>query len=195
LEKCGEKMKRKIIIILSIVFILFMVALLIYYLKKGDSSRWQVALGGIIVSVLPLILLFLKNNPFNIPQIVGYYFFIFCTTYLGSIASFYLHFKWWDSTLHFYKGIFVGFIGITLFKIFIPHKARHGLSRWILILFILSLSVTASVLWEIYEFLGDQFFTHTMQRGGNRDTMLDLLFGMCGGIIISIYSGIRWHKI
>jgi hypothetical protein len=53
----------------------------------------------------------------------------------------------------------------------------------------------ASVLWEIYEFLGDQFFTHTMQRGGNTDTMLDLLFGMLGSILIAIYSGFKWQKI
>ncbi|HJV31993.1 MAG TPA: membrane-spanning protein, partial [Bacillales bacterium] len=116
-------------------------------------------------------------------------------TYLGSIASFYLHYKWWDSTLHFYKGILVGCVGIALFKAFIPEKARRGLSRSILFLFVLSLAVTASVLWEVYEFLGDQFFTHTMQRGGNKDTMLDLLYGMAGGILIAIYSSIKWQKV
>jgi hypothetical protein len=171
-----------------------MAALFIYYLNKGDSSRWQVSLGGVAVSALPLLLLSLKNNPFNVPIIFGYYFLVLGTTFLGSIASFYLHFKWWDSTMHFYKGILVGCIGITLFKVFIPQKARNGLSRSILILFTLSLAMTASVLWEIYEFAGDQFFTHTMQRGGNTDTMLDLLFGMLGGILIAIYSGLKWKK-
>jgi Na+/melibiose symporter-like transporter len=194
-KKCGEKMKRKIIVILGFVFILFMLGLFIYYFKKGDTSRWQVAIGGVIVCALPLILVILKNNPFNIYIIIGYYFFIFCTTYLGSIASFYLQYKWWDSTLHFYKGIFVGCTGIALFKAFIPEKARRGLSRSILFLFVLSLAVTASVLWEVYEFLGDQFFTHTMQRGGNKDTMLDLLYGMAGGILIAVYSSIKWQKV
>jgi hypothetical protein len=194
-KKCGEKMKRKIIVILSFVFILFMIVLFIYYFKKGDTSRWQVAIGGVIVCALLLILLFLKNNPFNVFIIVGYYIFIFCTTYLGSIASFYLHYKWWDSTLHFYNGIFVGCVGIALFKALIPENARRGISRSILFLFVLSLAVTASVLWEVYEFLGDQFFTHTMQRGGNKDTMLDLLYGLAGGIIIAVYSSIKWQKV
>jgi Na+/melibiose symporter-like transporter len=188
-------MKQKIIVIFSIIFILFMAALFFYYLKKGDSSRWQVALGGMVVCALPLTLLFLKNNPFNIPIIVGYYVFIFCSTFLGSIESFYLHYNWWDSTLHFYKGILISFIGIPLYKVLIPLHARRGISRSVLILFILSFSVMASVLWEIYEFLGDQFFTHTMQRGGNTDTMLDLLFGMLGAILIAIYSGFKWQKI
>jgi H+/Cl- antiporter ClcA len=117
------------------------------------------------------------------------------TTFLGSIESFYLHYKWWDSTLHFYKGILVGFIGIVLYKVFTPRQDRPGISRWILFLFTLSLAVTASVLWEIYEFVGDQFLTHTMQRGGNTDTMLDLLLGALGGLLVAIYSGVKWKKI
>ncbi|GHI00923.1 membrane-spanning protein [Neobacillus kokaensis] len=188
-------MKRKLIIWLSILFVIFMAALFIYYLIKGDSSRWQVALGGILVSVLPLLLLKLNENPFNIPIIIGYYLFLFCSLYLGSISSFYLHVKWWDSTLHFYKGIFIGFVGIVLFKRLIPEKVRNDVSVWILVLFVLSLAVLSSVIWETYEFVGDLTFTHTMQRGGNKDTMMDLLWGMAGGFLVSIYSLYRKKNI
>lgn len=188
-------MKRKIIIVLSVLFIIFMAVLFVYYLIKGDSSRWQVAIGGIVVSALPLFLLFMKNNPFNIPIILAYYLFIFSTIFLGSIASFYLNHKWWDSTMHFYKGILVGFIGIALYKRFIPDVVRKDVSRWIVFLFVLSLSVTAGVLWEIYEFAGDQTFTHTMQLGGNTDTMYDLLCGTAGGLPVAIYAYIRKSKV
>ncbi|MFK9092868.1 membrane-spanning protein [Bacillus salipaludis] len=188
-------MKRKVIIILSILFIIFMAALFIYYLIKSDSSRWQVALGGIIVSALPLLLLRMKHNPFNIPIIIGYYLFLFCSLFLGSIVSFYLHHKWWDSTLHFYKGVYVGIVGISLYKRLIPEKVRNDVSGWILFLFVLSLAVFASVLWEIYEFVGDLTFTRTMQRGGNTDTMYDLLYGVLGGLIIAVYSLIKKQKV
>lgn len=188
-------MKKSLLVLLSVVFVLFMAALFIFYLIKGDSSRWQVALGGIAVSALPLLLLLSKRNPFNIPIIIAYYVFIFCTTFLGSIASFYLHYKWWDTSLHFYKGIFVGFIGIALYKLFIHKKAQNDVSKWIPFLFVFSLSVTSSVLWEIYEFAGDQFFTHTMQRGGNKDTMYDLLAGTAGGLLAAIYSYIKKEEI
>ncbi|WP_066061706.1 membrane-spanning protein [Neobacillus soli] len=188
-------MKRKVIIVLSVIFIIFMASLFVFYLIKGDSSRWQVAIGGIIVSALPLLLLIRKNNPFNLPIIFGFYLFIFCSIFLGSIASFYLHFKWWDSTVHFYKGIYVGIVGITLYKLWIPEQARNGTSRWILFLFVLSLAVLAGALWEIYEFVGDQTFTHTMQRGGNTDTMHDLLWGFVGGLIVAIYSFVRKQKV
>jgi hypothetical protein len=188
-------LKRKVIIILSIVFILFMAVLFIYYLMKGDSSRWQVALGGMVVGGLPLLLLFLKHIPFNIPIVIGYYIFLFCSTYLGSIANFYLEYKWWDITIHFYKGLYVGFVGITLYKLLIPPHVRKDISQWILFLFVLSLAVVASALWEVYEFVGDQFFTHTMQRGGNTDTMIDLITGIAGGLLVAIYARVRKHRV
>ncbi|MEH7120230.1 membrane-spanning protein [Neobacillus vireti] len=188
-------MKRKVLITLSILFSLGMTGLFIYYLVKHDHTRWQVALGGIFVSLLPLGLLKMKKNPFNIPIIIGYYLFLFCSLYLGSISSFYLHLKWWDSTLHFFKGMFVGFVGISLFKHWIPKEARSNVSIGILFLFVLSLAVFSSALWEIYEFVGDLTLTHTMQRGGNSDTMFDLLCGLSGGLITAIYSLIRKKRL
>ncbi|OIK10938.1 membrane-spanning protein [Bacillus sp. MUM 116] len=188
-------MKRKIIIFLSVAFMVFMAVLFVFYLIKGDTSKWQVALGGILVSALPLLLLRLKNNPFNISQILGYFLFLFCTTYLGSIALFYIHHKWWDSSLHFYKGVYIGFIAITLFKELLTSQVREGMSRWVLFLFVLSFGSLVSVLWEIYEFIGDLTFTHTMQRGGNTDTMYDLLFGFLGGLLIALYSLVRKQQV
>ncbi|MEH7158620.1 membrane-spanning protein [Neobacillus drentensis] len=188
-------MKRKDLFLWGSIFVLFMIILLIFYLYKGESSKWQVALGGILVSGLPVLLTFMKNNPFNVPSIVGFYLFIFCSTYLGSIADFYLKYKWWDSTIHFYKGVYVALIGITLYKLMIPEQIRSETSKWILSLFVFSLAVLASVLWEIYEFIGDQTFTHIMQLGGNKDTMYDLLCGLSGGLLAAIYAFVRKEKV
>ncbi|OCA84446.1 membrane-spanning protein [Bacillus sp. FJAT-27225] len=188
-------MKRKILIWLAAIFCLTALVLFIYFFNKGDSSRWQVALGGIGVSALPLLLLIAKKIPFNIPIIIGYYIAILCTTFLGSIASFYLKHKWWDSTLHFYKGILVSFVGIALYKLLVPATSRIGVSRLLVFLFTVSLAVTSSVIWEIYEYVGDLFFTHTMQLGGNKDTMLDLLAGTSGGLAASLYSLARKEKL
>ncbi|RFU64712.1 membrane-spanning protein [Peribacillus glennii] len=188
-------MNRKVILIFSVVFILFMAGLFFYYFTKHDTSRWQVAIGGIVVSSLPILLLFVRSNPFNIPIILGYYASIFCTTYLGSIANFYVTFKWWDTSIHFFKGILVAFIGIALYKLWVPEKLRKSISRWIIFLFVLSLAVCSSVFWEIYEFIGDLYVTHTMQRGGNKDTMYDLIFGFAGGLLIAIYAFIKKERV
>ncbi len=77
----------------------------------------------------------------------------------------------------------------------IPEQVRKDTSSWIISIFVLSLSVLASVLWEIYEFAGDQTFTHIMQLGGNKDTMYDLLCGFSGGLLIAIYAYFRKHKV
>jgi hypothetical protein len=188
-------MKRKILIVFGCIFVIFMTILFIFYLIKGESSKWQVALGGIIVSGLPVLLFFKKNNPFNIPILVCFYLFIFCTTYLGSIADFYLKYKWWDFTIHFFKGMYLAFVGITLFKLMIPEKVRNDTSRWILSIFVLSLAVLASVLWEIYEFIGDLTFTNIMQLGGNKDTMYDLICGFIGGLLVAIFAFFRKQKV
>lgn len=188
-------MKRKILILLGSIFVLFMIVLFIFFLVKGQPSKWQVALGGIIVCALPILLIFKKNIPFNLPSIVGFYLFIFCTTYLGTIGDFYLKYRWWDSTIHFYKGVYVACVGITLYKLMIPEQVRKDTSHWIISIFVLSLSVLASVLWEIYEFIGDLTFTHIMQLGGNKDTMYDLLCGFSGGLLIAIYAYFRKPKV
>jgi hypothetical protein len=126
---------------------------------------------------------------------VGYYLFLFCSLFLGSIEDFYNRFKWWDAVLHFYKGIFMGFVGVSLYKLFIATRIQTRISKWIIFLFVLSISVNATVLWEVYEFLGDLTFTHTMQSGGNTDTMYDIIIGMVSGLLTAIYSMKRREKL
>ncbi|WP_409298669.1 membrane-spanning protein [Peribacillus sp. SCS-26] len=187
-------MEKKVILSLSVIFMLFMAGLFIYYFMKDDTSRWQVAAGGILVSALPLLLLFMKHPPFNIPVILAYYVFIFCSTYLGSIAKFYLHILWWDTVLHLFKGIFMGFIALCLFKIFVKPEDRKGTSPLLLFLFSLSLAASSSVFWEVYEYFGDLYYTETMQRGGNADTMQDLLAGLGGGLAAAVYAALRQRQ-
>lgn len=188
-------MKRKLIIILGVVFILLMTITLIIHLIHDNDSGRRVAIGGIIVSALPMLLLFLKKNTFPIPVIIGYYVFLFCATFLGATLHFYVMFKWWDVVLHCYAGLFAGFIGITLYKLFIPQEMQKDVSRWILFLFVLSLGTFVSVLWEIYEFVGDQTVTHTMQKGGNTDTMYDLIVGIAGALLAAIYASSQNQKV
>jgi hypothetical protein len=183
--------EKRILVIFSAIFMVFFAVLCIFYLIKDDSSRWQVALGGIIVSALPLLLILLKK-PFPAALVFGYFLFVFCSIYLGSITSFYRKYAWWDSTLHLYKGIYAGIAAVFVFKILSRGK---GISRSLLFLFSFSLSAAASILWEIYEFAGDQLVTETMQRGGNKDTMIDLIAGTSGALLAGIYNILRFRKL
>jgi hypothetical protein len=179
---------KKTIIILSIVFVILFTGLFIYFLLKGDSTRWLGALGGMIVSPIPMSLLFFKNNPFNLPMIIGYYFTLIYSAILGTIAHFYDRFTWWDTSLHAYKGMYMAFVSDAIYKHFIPSGIQKEISRWFIFLFVLSLPVMVSVLWEIYEFVCDQTFTNIMQKGGNKDTMIDLISSTASALLVTIYS-------
>jgi hypothetical protein len=183
--------RNRLLVIISTVFVVFFAALCIFYLFKDDSSRWQVSIGGIIVSALPLLLILLRK-PFPTALVFGYFLFVFCSICLGSITSFYRKYAWWDTTLHLYKGIFVGIAAVFVFKLLSGGK---GNSRSLLFLFSFSLSAAASILWEIYEFAGDQLVTETMQRGGNKDTMIDLIAGASGALMAGIYNIFRFKKL
>ncbi|MEK1833038.1 hypothetical protein AAAC51_41395 [Priestia megaterium] len=89
----------------------------------------------------------------------------------------------------------MGFVGVSLYKLFIAIRIQVRISKWVIFLFVLSISVNATVLWEVYEFLGDLTFTHTMQSGGNIDTMYDMILGMISGLLTAIYSMKRRAKL
>jgi hypothetical protein len=180
-------LKKKTIIILSIVFVILFSCLFIFYLIKGDSTRWLVALGGMIVSPIPASLLFFKKNPFNLPIIIGYYFTLIYSAILGTIANFYFRFTWWDTSLHAYKGMYMAFVSSAIYRHFIPSYIQKDISRLFIFLFVLSLPVMVSVLWEIYEFVCDQTFTNVMQEGGNKDTMVDLISSTASALLVTIY--------
>jgi peptidoglycan/LPS O-acetylase OafA/YrhL len=188
-------LKRAVLISLAAAFMLFMAIVMIIFIIKGGRTRWLLAMSGIIVGALPLGLLFVKSNPFPTPAIIGFYFFMVWSLFFGSIMGFYMKYKWWDTPMHFYKGVYLSLIAITIYKLLIPHSERKNLSKWALFLFCLGLSMAASTLWEIWEFTGDLLVTNIMQLGGNFDTMEDLTAGFIGALLASIYAGVRKQRV
>ncbi|MFC3884808.1 hypothetical protein ACFOU2_15565 [Bacillus songklensis] len=186
-------MKRKVIIIISLIYVLFMAALFVFYFSKDDSYRYLIAIGGIICGAVPLILVRFTKIKFNMPIMLSYLAFIFGSQFLGSILGFY-GLGWWDTFLHFLSGALLGFVAIALFERMTHKQARHDISCWLVFLFVLSFAVLGGVLWEIYEFSGDQFFDMTMQGGGNTDTMIDLTADAAGGLVIAISAAIRTKR-
>jgi hypothetical protein len=181
--------KKKAILVLSISFVVLMAAVFIRKLLNGDSSSWLDTLGRILVSVLPISLLFLKKIPFSLSLIISYYLLLFCTFFLGAVLKFYDRFHWWDTTLHFFGSAFMAFIGVTIYTLFILEPTKKDISRWMIFTFVLSFAVTGSVLWESAEFVGA--VTGILQKDSNTDTMTDLLAGMAGGFLVAVYTGLQ----
>ncbi|MFK9092869.1 hypothetical protein [Bacillus salipaludis] len=183
-------MNRKFVIILSGLYALFMAILAVYYFKNGESFKSTVAIGGIVCGAIPLLLALFTKLQFNLPIVISYLIFLVGSQYLGSILGWY-GLGWWDTFMHLVSGAILAFCGIALYERLIHRNAGDEISPWFVFLFTLSFAALGGVLWEVYEFSCDQFFSMTLQGGGNKDTMTDLVADTVGGLVIAIWSGIR----
>ena len=74
-------MNRKLVVIISTVYVLFMATLSIFYQVNGDSYKSLVALGGIICGALPLLLAILTKQSINLSITLSYFLFLFGSQY------------------------------------------------------------------------------------------------------------------
>jgi hypothetical protein len=183
-------MNRKLVIILSFIYVLFMAALAVYYYSNDDSFKGSVAIGGIVCGAIPLLLALFTKLQFNLPIVISYLIFLVGSQYFGSILGWY-GLGWWDTFMHLVSGAILAFSGIALYERLIHRNAGDKISPWFVFLFTLSFAVLGGVLWEVYEFSSDQFFNMTLQGGGNKDTMTDLIADTIGGLVIAVGAGIR----
>ncbi|WP_059104934.1 hypothetical protein [Shouchella shacheensis] len=183
-------MNRKFVIVFSSLYVLFMVGLGVYYYMHEESYKALVAFGGVLCGAIPLLLALFTKLQFNLPLIISYLLFLLGSQYFGSILGWYGN-GWWDTFIHFISGALIAFVGIALYERLVHREARNHISPWLVFLFVLSFAVFGGVLWEIYEFSGDQFFDLTLQGGGNEDTMIDLIADTLGGLVVAIWAGVR----
>lgn len=181
---------RKIVIVLCLLYVLFMGALAFFYYRNDESYKAMVAVGGVGCGAVPLLLAFFTKLKFNLPLIFSYLVFLFGSQYMGSILGWYGN-GWWDTFIHLISGSILGFAGIALYERLVHREARKEISPWFVFLFIVSFGVLGGVIWEIYEFSSDEFLNMTLQGGGNRDTMIDLIADAIGGLIIAVWAGVR----
>ncbi|WP_026563718.1 hypothetical protein [Bacillus sp. UNC41MFS5] len=186
-------MNRKLVITLSFIYVLFMTILCVYYYSKDATFEGSVAIGGIVCGAIPLLLALFTKLQFNLPIVISYLIFLVGSQYLGSILGWY-GLGWWDTFMHLVSGAILAFSGIALYERLIHRNAGDKISPWFVFLFTLSFAALGGVLWEIYEFSSDQFFNMTLQGGGNKDTMTDLIADTIGGLIIAVSAGIRTRK-
>ncbi len=139
----------------------------------------------------PLLLASFTKLKFNLPIIISYLVFLFCSQYLGSILGWY-GLGWWDTFLHLISGAILAFAGIALYERLIHRRAGEYISAWFVFLFTFSFCCTwRRHLGNTYEFSSDQLFGMTLQGGGNKDTMIDLIADTLGGLLVGAWAGWR----
>lgn len=158
---------------------------------------------ALFVSILTLFLTFIPNiikNKYNIelPTFLQVFIiaFIYASLFLGEVHNFYHKFWWWDSLLHFLSGIALGFAGFLILYILYKTKKLKA-SPFLITVLVFSFAMAMGAIWEIFEFLMDEFFGFDMQKARNLcvegyycdsrvgviDTMIDLILDALGALL------------
>lgn len=201
----------------NILVLIFRVLFTLAIVGSVYELNWM----SLFVSILALILSFTpefvkKKYQIRIPNFIQIFtvIFLFTSLILGEVQSFYYRFWWWDSLLHLFSGIALGFSGFLL--VYVLYKTdRLNVSPLILSIIIFSSAVTVGVIWEVFEFAMDTFLHLNMQKSRNLcevgtlicdtrlgviDTMIDLILDIIGASYASViayfyFKGVRFDKL
>ena len=190
-------MTKQIFTYTSLVLRLSLFAIAIHQAWREDWTGLFVVLQAILISFIPNLLWRFYNiyTPFSLR--VGVVFFMCATLVLGEMADFYNRFWWWDAVLHTAAGIGITLIGFISLLVFFRQTDLRASPLFTTTLAV-SFSLSAAVVWEIYEFVIDFYFsTNSLMQPSNEDTMTDLLVATAGSLIVGVfgYRYLRWHKV
>lgn len=156
-----KKIKISLYFILRILVLASMV-------RQFFLGNWQ----NVFMCVLTLILFLIPSIlakrlrvrlPNTLESIV--LLFIFSAEILGEINNFYGIFTHWDTILHTLNGFLAAAIGFSLIDILNRDEKFHiSMSPFFVALVSFCFSMTIGVLWEFFEFSGDQLFNMDMQK-------------------------------
>lgn len=153
---------------------------------------WEnIFLTALVIALTLLPALLKKRHRIVIPpdfQLVSA-LFVFLTLFLGSATDLYYTYWWWDMVLHAGSGFLFGVVGfLTIFLLNQTDRIPRGIRPAFVCLFAFTFSVTAGVVWEIFEYVMDLIVPWlNMQTGesGVHDTMHDLIVDALGALVVS----------
>lgn len=104
----------------------------------------------------------------------------------GSIRGWYLLlYPFYDKFAHLISSVLVAILGLISAVIMDQYVESIKMNRFFVAFFVIIFTMAMGVTWEIGEFLSDQILLTQAQHGLN-DTMLDLIFDLIGGGVVSI---------
>lgn len=128
-----------------------------------------------------------------------FWLFLFCSVFLGEVASFYYIVPHWDDFLHFLSSCMTALLGYMIFAMCFKGK-NADFSVTAAVLFALCFSVAIGAIWEIYEFSFDGLLGLNMQKyaledGTQKlgrlallDTMKDIIVDTLGASLTSLFG-------
>ena len=158
----------------------------------------QCLLGLVVINFPPLLS---RKLRFELPVVLYglYIIFLYCAIFLGEVRSFYYLIPNWDSILHAFSSLMLGFFGFMVITILNrDNSVMVHLSPVFAAVFAFCFALTIGSIWEIYEFTFDGILGLNMQKfitadgqvllghDALRDTMKDLIIDGAGAAIASV---------
>ncbi|MDD1661563.1 MAG: hypothetical protein LUQ49_03770 [Methanomicrobiales archaeon] len=112
----------------------------------------------------------------------------------GYIQGRYLHIPNWDVLAHTVSGSMLALLGFVLI-LFIDRMRGYKLDPMGMGAAVFLIGLAGEYLWEVWEFLVDQFFGGSLagkMQADNTDTMTDMIFVMIPSLVIAI---IAWYYL
>lgn len=208
----GKRQRRFAIVILFITVLEFIGTIVNAIIQYPDGLFSNLALAFQCIVMVVLIFLpiyFRKLFSVKMPTIIYVLFTVlcFCGLVLGDVSSYYAKYAHWDDLLHFGSGMLLAAIGFVLVNtLSSSEKSKTHLSPVFISCVAFCFAMTGQALWEIGEFLCDEFLGTNAQTfletstgsfvGANdiplvghealRDTMYDFMLDGVGGLIIAV---------
>lgn len=180
---------------LFIRFTLFIAIIIWFY-----EQNWMAVFVTFLTYILTYFYIIFEKYKIIIPkefQLI-IIFFIYFSLFLGEVHNFYEKYFLWDTLLHLFSGLALWFVWFLILYIF--YKSwKFQAPKSIIALFAFSFAMMLWAVWEIFEFLVDEFTTANMQKAKDlefiywyfdtrlwvRDTMFDLMIDTVWAIIAS----------
>lgn len=118
--------------------------------------------------------------------------FIFAAEILGELQSYYLRVAGWDTMLHTVNGFLCAAVGFALVDIFNRNQRfTFALSPMFMAVVAFCFSMTIGVLWEFFEYAGDQLLHMDMQKDTVVHAISSVMLNPSGENVAVTISGIE----
>ena len=152
------------------------------YIKKYNYSA--ICAGCIIATYILRLCNKKFGYLFNDMLIIMLDFFILFSLVLGTSYGLY-KINHYDDILHIWSGAIGGVVAYIIINVCTKKEDRKNIKRVFFFIFIFMFGLGVGNLWEILEFSLDLLFKVNCQAGGLKDTMIDMIDGLIGTLIIT----------
>jgi hypothetical protein len=160
-----------------------MVGLAIFGMLVREYTYVPAALAAIFISTLPSVM----KRDLNIVLPVELNFWIVLALFvhlIGSFSGFYDNLPGWDHLTHAMSASLVAALGFVVVTAVDKYADSIHLPPAFLALFIIMFTMAIGVIWELMEYMVDEFTGSYLQYSLS-DTMRDLLFDAIGGLLVA----------